>query len=229
MAESLGMSRALVVTNLTEALVEDEFLPEAMPTKLPPPLVGKGRGRNKSLFGKKLPSANYAPEECPDPDKAWHAASLLAAGRSKRETCESVGICYKTLRRWETSPWWDEVYLDAVRTEHGDLKAAALDAALALAKDKDGPTVRFLLERLDPRGFGPPKVQAEIQAQTQAVVHASVETDTTLRIAPQEDAQEIAAILNQIGAFKHYGSEDDEVRPDEDSASDEKPEQPVQD
>lgn len=182
----------------------DDMLPEAMPTRLPPPLKKDGRGRHLTHRGKKLPSANYAPPDCPNPEFAWQAASLMALGKSKRHICESVGISYTTLRKWETSPWWDEIYVDVVRHEHGDLKAAALEAAMALCESRDGATVRFLLERLDPQSFGPPKIQAEIRAETKAQVEVEGEVNFNPVQTSAEHAKEIAEMLQSMGAFKHH-------------------------
>mgnify|MGYP001026009391 CR=1 FL=1 len=183
----------------------DDMLPEALPTKLPPPLKKGGRNRTTTHLGKKLPNANYAPENCPDPERAWRAASLLATGQSKKATCLSVGVSYNTLRRWERSDWWEEIYLDVIRTEHGDLKAAALTAAMALCETGDGATVRFLLERLDPQSFGPPKIQAEIRAENQMKIEAQVEgqVEVSRAVATVEQATEIASLLQTMGAFKH--------------------------
>ena len=191
--------------------VEDDNLPEAMPTTLPPPLKKKGRDRFTNHRGHKLPSAHYAPESCPDPEKAWRAITLLSSGKTKKDTCIAVGICYSTLRRWEKSDWWDEMHVDVVRTMYGDLKAAALTAAHALLNAKDGPTVRFILERLDPQSFGPPKIQAEIRAENRT--HIEVEGDvkhTHKHIASEQTANEIASLLQGMDAFKHVTLEDDE-------------------
>jgi len=189
--------------------MEDDTLPEALPTQLPPALTKKGRDRFTNYRGQKLPSANYAPESCPNPEKAWNVATLLAAGKSKKDTCIEVDICYSTLRRWEMSDWWDEIYLDVVRTNYGDLKAAALSAAMDLLNAKDGATTRFILERLDPGSFGPPKIQAEIRAENKT--HVEVEgTVENKAIATEETALETAKLLQSMGAYMHILPETEE-------------------
>lgn len=180
------------------------MLPSTAPLEPPPaPDVpgAKRKGRLLTRAGSRLPNANLAPDNCPDPEKAYWAASLRCVGKSIRNTADAVGVSPGTIRRWEKSDWWPAVRTEAVRTEHGELRALALGAAKKALEEGDTVTARWVLERMEPEVFGPPKLQAELTGKGgKDLIPESKPLGMT-------EAAEVARLLKELDAFAHVPDE----------------------
>lgn len=185
----------------------DARLPEAQPTAAVPNKPPRRAG--KSLFNLKpkeprLPQAPqvYVPNACPNPEAAYIAAAHRAIGKSQADAAEAAGVCASTVARWEKTDWWLDIHAEAVRVEHGELQASALGAARALLRgpNPDGVMARWILERLDPKHFGPPKVRAELSGPDGAPLEHS---HTTTHVIEADKAQEVARLLRQMDTFAH--------------------------
>ena len=95
-------------------------------------------------------------------EKALALAEYRLLGMDLEQAGEKAGYSRSAAWRRENSSWWPDMLAEAGKTRLGGrARRMAWVAVYDLLKQRDGPTVRFVLERLEPQ-FLPPAQRVEL-------------------------------------------------------------------
>lgn len=88
-------------------------------------------------------------------EKAIKVAAMMMAGSTQKEAAEAAGVGVRTVHRWCASDFWEGIQEEARTQYMSDLEAYCLRAVIDAVKDGDANLALKVLERIDPKVWGP--------------------------------------------------------------------------
>lgn len=102
-------------------------------------------------------------------EKAILAAYVVMLGGTSEQAAAAAGCSKRSVEDWRMAPWWADAKTAAEDRWLDKALSAAQVGLLAVLRDKDAATVRWVLERLRSATFAPPTQNHKVDAT--ATVH----------------------------------------------------------